>query len=151
MKHVFTYTEWSAINELRVLGAPFKIQGLKGEEDNGWREVHREKITVGDHGEPKEIGHLSYGIANTPTHNRFIAIINIESIPISGFGSHQIMTVYQEEFESKKEAEEHLEQHWKTQEFKNVEIKRTKFPTIGYDSERSKSSPSHHQHQVEGK
>lgn len=117
---------WEALNELRALGTPYRITA-----PGGWKEVHRESISVVDEdGNRKEIGFLSYGVAANPGLNRFFSIVNIETTPISGWGSHQIMTVHQSDHEHEADAINHLEELWKTLRFEKSETNRKEFPTM---------------------
>jgi hypothetical protein len=127
MKNLPSIIEWEAINELRGLATPFRIT-----KPSGWKEIHREAITVLDTevDERKEIGHISYGIAMNPSLNRFFSIINVETTPISGWGSHQIMTVHQSEHEKYEDALKHLEGLWSSMKFQKAEIKSEIFPAI---------------------
>jgi hypothetical protein len=130
MRNIQSYEYWNAINELRVLGMPYKIMS-KGD---GWQEIHREALKIGDDGDEKEIGHISFGISNTPSNNRWFVIINIETFPISGWGSHQIMTVHQSDHLDRESALKELEYHWKTLEFNSVDVQKGTFPTQSFTS-----------------
>lgn len=130
MRNLAKYEEWSFLNELRILGMPYRIMS----EGDGWKEIHREAITIKEGGVEKEIGHISFGVANTPDKNRYFALVNIETFPISGWGSHQIMTVHQSEHTEEKEAYRQLEDHWKSLSFKSVNIQKGTFPTVGFTS-----------------
>lgn len=131
MRNIPDYSTWEALNELRILASPFKLY----KQGEGWYEVHRESIQTNAEGKEKEIGHISFGIAEIPTHTRWYVIINIETFPISGFGSHQIMTVHQSEHNTQEEAETHLRNHWESLQFKNIKISKAEYPTIGFSSE----------------
>ena len=132
MRNLIDYRLFEALNELRALGMPYRIMSSH----HGWEEIHRESITVNVKDEEREIGFISYGIANVPTHNRWFSIINIETEPISGWGSHQIMTVHQGDWLNREDALKDLESHWKTMKFKSINVKREEYPTIGFSDKR---------------
>jgi hypothetical protein len=124
-----TVNRIEGLNELRVLGTPFKLDTISGP---AWEEWRRETVLIEDAGVEKEIGMISFGITSNPDRNLWFSVINIETTPISGWGSHQIMTVHQGESQTREECISDLEGHWQTLKFKKKNVKRTKYPTVGF-------------------
>lgn len=129
MEKLISFKEWKVVNELRILPTSFRIA-----DGHHWQEYHRESIQTQSENQSREIGVISFGIASTPSLNRFYVIINIETEPISGWGSHQIMTVHQSEHEDQESAIKALENHWNTLKFKSIETEKGAFPTQSFSS-----------------